>query len=147
MAWPICDDGIAIIKGAEGCVLSSYLCPAGVWTIGYGHTHDVRDGMSIDQEAAEQLLSADVQAMRDSVLKQCVGVPTPNQLAAMTSLTFNIGMANFRKSSVLRRHNEGAFAGAAAAFLLWNKATVNGRKVVLQGLVKRRQREAALYAS
>ena len=73
-------------------------------------------------------------------------VPTgENQFAAMVSLCFNIGSGNFKTSSVLRRHREGDDAAAADAFLLWDKAHVDGELVELDGLLRRREAERTLY--
>lgn len=71
--------------------------------------------------------------------------PTPNELGALVSLAYNIGVDALAGSTVLRRHNAGDREGAAHAFAMWNKARVNGRLRVLPGLVKRRAAEAALY--
>ena len=72
-------------------------------------------------------------------------VITPRQRAALVSITFNIGSGGFRRSTLLRRLNAGNYEGAADAFLMWNKITVNGRKVVSLGLSNRRERERALF--
>jgi len=70
-----------------------------------------------------------------------------NQFGAFVSLAYNIGPGAFSRSSALRRFNEGKVALAAEAILAWNKATVNGRKVVLRGLARRREAEKALFLS
>lgn len=141
--------GISIIKEYEGLRLTAYLCPAGVPTIGYGHT----DGLlksdvgvkTITEAEANRFLFDDLFEFENGV-KTCLSVnPNKYQLAAMVSLAFNIGLGNFRKSTVVKAHNKSDFAAAASAFNLWTKATVKGKKVVLPGLVSRRAREAALY--
>lgn len=141
--------GIAIIKEYEGLRLTAYICPAGVPTIGYGHT----DGLTktdigvkkITEQEADALLKSDLFEFENGVKTALIVNPNPFQLAAMVSLAFNIGLGNFKKSTVVKAHNKGDFAAAASAFNLWTKATVNGKKVVLPGLVSRRAREAALY--
>lgn len=141
--------GITLIKEYEGLKLTAYLCPAGVPTIGYGHTNNlIRADVgvkTITEGEANRLLMEDLFEFENGV-KVCLTVnPSPPQLAAMVSLAFNIGLRNFRASTVVKAHNKGDAASAASAFNLWNKATVNGKKVVLPGLVSRRAREAALY--
>ena len=142
------DKGIAIIKEFEGCKLKAYLCPAGIPTIGYGHTGpDVKIGDIITQPQAEKLLRQDLEKFADGVAKAVGSAAMPrtteNQFAAMVSLAYNIGVGAFKTSSVLRAHKEGNIKAAAASFKLWNKA---GGKV-LPGLVRRRAAEAALYAA
>lgn len=151
-----------ILKRSEGLRLTAYRCSAGVPTIGFGHTGpDVRPEhvgkRKISANAAEALLLHDYEATEAGVLGACSLHPTENQLGAMVCLAFNIGMGwsgtkkaagerdGFRQSSVLRAHNRGDVAAAAKAFALWNKATVDGKKVALPGLVTRRAAEAALY--
>lgn len=139
--------GVQLIKGHEGCKLTAYLCPAGKWTIGYGHTGpDVYKGLTISQERAEELFIQDVES-REVVLSQYLGKSFTNawQFSAMLSLMFNIGNANFKASTVLRQHLAGKNAEAAEAILMWNKITVNGKKVVSNGLVTRRKAEKELY--
>lgn len=137
--------GKAIIKLAEGLRLVAYLCPAGVWTIGYGSTKGVRKGMRITKEEAEVLLDKDLESFERDVEKLVPASTTANEFSAMVSLAYNIGVANFRGSSVLRGHVAGNRKGAAGSFALWNKARVKGVLTVLPGLTKRRAEEAKLY--
>lgn len=133
--------GLALIKQFEGCKLTAYLCPAKVWTIGYGSTGaHVKPGMTITAREAEDLLRADLRRFEQGVASE-LGDATDNQFSACVSLAFNIGLAAFLRSTVLRKHQEGDRAAAAHAFKLWNKA---GGKI-LPGLVRRRDAEAALY--
>ncbi len=130
-----------------GPALTAYRCPAGVLTIGWGHTGpDVHEGQTITAAAADQLLDKDLDEAEADV-SSLLKVPTnDNAFAALVSLRFNIGPEGFRKSTVLKRHNAGDWAGAAQAFALWNKARNDkGQRVVLNGLVRRRAAEAALY--
>lgn len=140
--------GLALLKKFEGCKLQAYLCPAGVLTVGYGHTGaDVKAGMRISQAQADELLAQDAAAFAAGVERAigtaALGRTTGNQFSAMVCLAYNIGIGAFRSSSVLRLHKEGKPNAAAGAFKLWNKA--GGR--VLDGLVRRRAAEAALYAA
>lgn len=135
--------GLAIVKRNEGLELTAYLCPAKVWTIGWGHTGpDVRRGLTIDERQAEQLLDQDLDIAEQAVAKAAPGA-SQEQFDAMVSLAFNIGVGAFLGSTLLKRHKGGDFAGAAAAFGNW----VYAKRRKLPGLVRRRAEEAALYRS
>ena len=137
----ITSEGLSLVKNEESLRLTAYTCPAGVLTIGYGHTGiDVFAGEAITQDDADSILRRDINRFETCVTDTC-DETTPEQFSAMVSLAFNIGETAFRKSSVARLHNRGAYSEAAQAFALWNKA---GQEV-LPGLVKRRALEAALY--
>lgn len=137
--------GLALIKQFEGLRLDAYKCPAGVWTIGYGHTGpDVAPGDTVRETDAEIFLKSDLMRFEHGVEELLDGVPASfNEFSAMVSLAFNIGLGNFRKSSVLKYHKLGKKTLAANAFLLWVKA---GGKP-LAGLIRRRTAERALYVS
>jgi len=138
-------NGKSIIKYCEGLRLTSYVCPAGKPTIGWGHTYGVKLGRTISEAEAEVLLDHDYQQAEDDVL-ELVTVPlTDNQLGALTSFVFNLGQGNFSKSTLLRKINASDFAGAAAEFDKWVYATVNGVKTKLNGLVVRRKLERSLF--
>ncbi len=123
--------------------LVPYVCPAGVLTIGWGHTGiDVRRGMVITEAQADALLQTDLDRFEDAVAKAAPGA-TQAQFDAMVCLTYNIGIGAFLKSSVLRFHKAGDYRRAAEAFGMWIKG--GGR--VLPGLQRRRAREADLYRS
>lgn len=126
----------------EGCKLKAYLCPANVWTIGYGHTgSDVKEGMVITQAEAERLLLKDLDRFCAAV-ERLVTVPlNDNQFAALVSLCFNIGEGAFAKSTLLRKLNAKDIIGATQEFPKWNK----GGGKVLPGLVKRREDEQRLF--
>lgn len=133
--------GLRLIKEAESCELTAYRCPAGVLTIGFGHTgKDVKGGMSISKARAEELLRHDL-SFAEATVGSAAGDATDNQFAAMVSLCFNIGAGNFAKSSVLREHRMKRYDAAADAFMMWTKS----KGKVLPGLVRRRGEEAALY--
>ncbi len=140
----VSQDGRALIAAFEGLRLDAYLCPAGVWTIGYGHTAGVQPGQSITAAEADALLAGDLLSYGQHV-ETLAGMCSRHELDAMTSLAFNIGKQGFATSSVLRRHKAGDRAGAARAFGLWNKATVNGELIELPGLTRRRAAEAVCY--
>lgn len=140
--------GLAILKKWEGCELEAYLCPAKVWTIGYGSTGPhVKPGLKITQAEAERLLDEDLKRFEIAVAKAAPR-STADQFSAMVCLAFNIGLGSakdsvpgFLTSTLLRRHLVGDHKGAAAAFGMWCKA--DGQ--TLSGLVKRRADEAKLY--
>ena len=129
---------IDLIKKHEGLRLKAYLpTPNDVWTIGYGHTRNVRPGQVISQSQAEDFLRQDLDWVENS-LNKSVKVPLKqNQYDALASLVYNIGATNFQSSTLLRKLNTGDYKGASEQFLVWNKQ--KGR--TLKGLVKRRQEE------
>jgi lysozyme len=142
--------GVDLIKEFEGFRGKAYLCPAGVPTIGWGTTKgvsqaDVQRGRTITRAQAEKLLLADLVAYEDGVDAALTVPPTQHQFDACVSMAYNIGVAGFRGSSVAKAHNRGDMQAASRAFALWDKATVNGKKVALAGLTRRRAAEAALY--
>ncbi len=137
--------GLAIIKTGESCRLNAYLDPAGIATIGWGHT-PAKMGTTITQAEADAYLLADTQHAADAVSNLTHDVPTTeNQFSAMVSLTFNIGTGAFGQSTVLKAHRLKHYDMAGSAFLMWDKAHVDGQLVVLRGLLRRRQQERALY--
>ncbi len=127
-----------LIKQFEGLRLEAYRCPAGVWTIGYGHTRGVRPGMKISADEAEQLLDEDLRPVLEALPP---GLP-PNRRAALASLCFNIGVTAFRRSTIRRLVAENPDnPQIAVEFGRW----VYSRGVKIPGLVKRRAAESALY--
>lgn len=143
----ISDDGVEFIKQWEGLVLEAYKDVAGVLTIGYGHTGtDVKSGMRITEERAEELLRADLQFFEKGVSRAIEGTHTrQNQFDALVSLAFNIGLGAFQKSTVLKRLKAGDDYGAGQAFTMWRKATINGKKVTVTGLLRRRRAEREMF--
>jgi len=137
----ISDEGLALIKHFEGCRLEAYLCPAGVWTIGYGHTCGVKDGDVIDQEAAEAFLIEDLEEFEGYVNSMTEVDLRQHEFDAMVAWVFNLGPGNFKESTLLNRINYGPMSDVPFQIQRWNKA---GGKV-LEGLVKRRAAEAALW--
>jgi lysozyme len=138
--------GAKLVAYSEGCELVAYLCQAGVWTIGWGETagRTIKRGMRWTEEQADRRFNEQYNLYAERV-DELVEDASPNQLGAMASLAYNIGLGGFERSSVRKLHNAGNHAGAARAFGLWNKATVNGVLVESAGLTARRAAEAALY--
>lgn len=136
---------ISHIKKWEGLELEAYLCPANVWTIGYGHTKTARPGMVITKAEADHLLRQDLRWV-DQAINEYVKVDlNQNQFDALSSFIFNLGSGNFKSSTLLKKLNKGDFKGAAEEFLRWDKARVNGKLVSLRGLRLRRQDEKDLF--
>lgn len=134
-------NGLELIKAHEGLRLQAYKCPAGVWTIGYGHTSTAKQGMTITAQQAEELLRTDLTTAERAVSSHGLGL-NQNRFDALVSFVFNVGSGNFARSTLLRKiRTNPADAAIAAEFFKWNK----GGGKVLPGLVKRRQDEAALY--
>ena len=131
----ISQKGIDLIKKYEGLRLEAYLCPAGVWTIGYGHTSGVKKGMKITEWQAEDYLRRDCESSEKAV-KALGRNLNQNQFDALVSFTFNCGAGNLKTLC----HNR-TLGVISEKILLYNKA---GGKV-LNGLVKRRKDEQALF--
>ena len=134
------------IKQYEGLELAAYRCPAGVWTIGYGHTgKDVGEGLTITSEEADDLLLEDVKSVV-ARLSPYVRVPvTAGQFVAIVSLAFNVGVSYLvnRCPKLMRALNAGDEEECARQFLDITKS--NGR--VLPGLVRRRKAESERFLS
>ena len=136
--------GINLIKKYEGCKLESYLCPAQVLTIGYGHTgSDVKRNMKITEQEAEKLLQKDLERFEIGVLKSVKVNLTQNQFDSLVSFSYNCGLGNLQSSTLLKLLNLGDKQSAAKEFVKWCKA--NGK--VLDGLLKRRLEEQKLFLS
>lgn len=112
------EKGLALVKEFEGCKLEAYLCPANVWTIGYGHTLSAAPGMLIDETKTEALLREDLQNAEEAV-DQLVEVPiNDNQFSALVSFVFNVGKTAFEQSTLLRLLNfYNGFEEVSAQFL------------------------------
>jgi len=134
--------GLDIIKYYEGLSLKAYLCPARVWTIGYGHTLGVQKGDTLQSEyEAEKLLKND-SLIYDVAVQRHVKVElNQNQYDALVSLTYNIGEGALQRSTLLRKLNKKNYRGAQREFKKW----VYEGKRKLRGLIKRRHTEAKLF--
>ena len=129
------------IKQYEGVSLSAYTCPAGVLTIGYGHTGDVREGQYISEEEALDLLVEDLRAHAERLAPKVKVQVTDGQYIALLSLAFNVGVGAVAKSTLLRLLNAGDIEAAGDEFLKGTYA--DGRE--LPGLVRRRRDERKLF--
>ena len=139
--------GLDLVKHFEGLYTDAYICPAGVPTIGYGHTKNVQMGQTITEPEAEQLLKEDMAGSADAVERTITVVLNDNQFAALTSFTFNVGAGNLRASTLCRKLNGGDYDCVPEELARWVKATnpATGKKRTLAGLVKRRNAEAQLW--
>ncbi|MEM7255193.1 MAG: lysozyme [Pseudomonadota bacterium] len=135
------DDCIALIKASEGVRLEAYVGPAGHWLIGYGHAAGVTEGQRISAREAEQLLRDDLRSLERDVLAMVETNLNQGQFSALVCLAYNIGIGNFRRSTVLKKVNAGSWGEAADAFAMWNK--VNGESNA--HLTKRRAKERAMF--
>lgn len=141
MPFTISQEGLALIKSFEGCVLKAYQDPVGIWTIGYGHTHDVHSGMTITAKQADAYLRCDV-ADAEQAVNSSVTVPlTQNMFDALVSFTFNVGIGAFKKSTLLRKLNQNKLCDAVKEFDRWVYA--GGKK--LPGLARRRASEKKMF--
>jgi len=141
--------GIPIIKKYEGLKLQAYICPAGIPTIGYGNTFyengsKVVLGDKISIERADSLLISMVQQFEISVRKLAKKTLNDNQIGALTSFAYNVGVSALKNSTLLKKVNDNPNDPTIKdEFMKWTKA---GGKV-LSGLVKRRHEEADLFFS
>ena len=131
--------GVSLIKSFEGCRLKAYKCPAGVWTIGYGHTAGVKEGDTITQEQADEYLRNDLAKYEKAVLKyDGIYHFNQNQFDALVSFTYNCGDGNLKN---LTDSGKRTIAQISAKLPLYNKAG----GVVLYGLQRRRAAERELF--
>jgi lysozyme len=162
--------GADLMHRFEGCRNKPYLCPAHIWTIGYGHVlyqeqiklpmarvegkevAMIRKEMPLkpednrvwSKEEIEKLFADDVASFERGVLRLVPGVAgRQGAFDALVSISFNFGLGNLQRSTIRMKANRGDWEGAAEAFMAWTK----GGGKVLPGLVKRREAEIALFLS
>ena len=140
--------GIDLIREFEECYLKAYRCPAGVLTIGIGHTglvdgKQIHEGMTITQEKAEQLLSECLEKRYEPAVRK-LGELNQNQYDALVSFCYNLGPSIF-KGNLLAAINAKNWTSVAEQMLLYNKARVNGVLTELNGLTRRRRAERDLF--
>jgi lysozyme len=133
---------IKIIKDSEGCKLKAYKCPAGIWTIGYGQTKDIKEGMVWTQQQANEDLVKTALEVLNRTIKYSPILATANieKLAAIADFIYNLGVGNYAKSTLKKQVDAGNWLAASSEIKKWNKA---GGKV-LKGLTIRRNKEAEL---
>lgn len=138
--------GIRHIREFEGERLKAYKCSAGVWTIGVGHTSaagapTVVEGMTITANESAAILARDLAAFELGVERMLEVDVSQNQFDVLVSFAFNCGLGALKKSTLLKRVNEGKFDAVPAELMKWTKA--GGKEVA--GLVRRRRAEAKLW--
>ena len=133
--------GINLIKEYEGCRLDAYICPAGIWTIGYGHTSNVTPYSEITEKQANDLLFSDLEKF-EKIVNDIIKVKiNQNQFDALVSHTFNTGGSE----TLFKLINENAKKEDIYNWFTQHYITGNGKK--LNGLINRRKSEAKLYLS
>ena len=143
----ISDAGIEFLKAWEGLKFLAYKCSSGVWTIGYGHTENVKEFDEIELEQAEIFLRKDIHSVEKAVNKFVIVPLSQSQFDALVSFTFNCGRRSLKTSTLLRRINgQESMAAIKDALRMWCKVTLpNGQKVTSKGLMSRRIQEGNLY--
>ena len=137
----ISQEGISLIKKFEGCELTAYQCSAGVWTIGYGHTKGIEEGMEITQQEAEDMLVEELHEYENYINDNVTAPLSQNQFDAMVSWVYNLGPANLKSSTLLKVLNAGKYDEVPFQMKRWNKAG----GVTLDGLIRRREAESLLF--
>jgi lysozyme len=136
--------GVELVKRWEGLRLLAYQCPAGIWTIGYGHTGDVKRGDRITEHQANAILTLDLESAERAVEELVTVELSDNEFAALVSFVFNLGRKRFAESTMLALLNRGRRRDKVAEeFPKWKHAA--GR--VVPGLVRRRMAERELFLS
>lgn len=147
MIRPVPDQALALARRFEGLRLRPYLCPAGIPTIGYGHTGpDVTlQSQPITRTFAEELLVEDMARFVAGALRLCPALATEpdGRLAAIADFAFNLGLGRLQTSTLRRRVNQRDWPAAAHELRRW----VRGGGRVLPGLVARREAEVALLST
>ena len=137
----ISEEGKALIKKFEGCELEAYQCPAGKWTIGYGHTKNVQKDDHWSQHYAETMLYIELEEY-EGYVNDLVTVPLEqHQFDALVAWVYNLWVGNLLSSTLLVKLNAGEYIDVPHEIQRWNKATGE----VLEGLVRRRKAEALLF--
>lgn len=132
---------LGVLMALEGFKLVAYRDIAGIWTNGYGNTHNVVPGSVITPEQAKADLERNVKLYSDNVVKTLgPNVPQP-MLDAFTLLSFNIGIKGFNTSQTVRSYKAQRYMDACFYMLRWDKATVQGTLRPVRGLATRRYTE------
>jgi len=133
---------IKLIKESEGCKLTSYKCPAGIWTIGYGQTKGIKEGMVWTQNQADEDLVKTALEVLNRAIKYSPILASVNmeKQAAIADFIYNLGAGNYANSTLKKKVDVGDWVSAASEIKRWDKAA--GK--VLKGLTVRRAKEAAL---
>jgi len=136
-------EGLRLVKSFEGLYLEAYQDPVGVWTIGWGATKGIREGMKITVAQAEKMLQDELEEFEAAVADAVKVQINDNQFSALVSFSYNLGARSLFESTLLQLLNQGKFQEAADQFPRWDKA---GEQSLL-GLSRRRRAERALFLS
>ena len=145
--FPVPQQAAGLVAGFEGFRAAPYLCPAGVWTVGFGSTRDgaghpvTAETPNVTRASATALLERDLGASAQELATVCHVALNDAQASALVSLIYNIGGGAFAGSTLLKKLNAKDYDAAAAQFSVWNR----GGGQVLPGLVARRAAEAKLF--
>ena len=133
----------SMIKKWEGCKLKAYKDGGGVWTIGWGHTKGVKENDTCTQEQADEWLQQESNEVAFGILSVTQVPLSENQLTALVSFVYNVGLTAYINSTLLKMLNQSNYQGAADQLLRWCKD--NGKEV--KGLLNRRKDERELFLS
>tara|TARA_R100001440_G_scaffold66831_3_gene87975 strand:+ start:3379 stop:3822 length:444 start_codon:yes stop_codon:yes gene_type:complete len=137
----ISEEGISLIKKFEGCELEAYQDSVGVWTIGYGHTKDVKEGDKINKDEATHLLAEEMPEYEGYINDMVKVELTQCQFDGLVCWVYNLGPTNLKESTLLKVLNEKKYNEVPGQMRRWNKA--GGE--VLKGLIRRREAESLLF--
>lgn len=130
-----------LVRKYEGLRLKAYLCPAGKWTIGYGHTGGVREGQEITKAKAEEILLNDLIRAQDELKSLCRVLLSKGEFVALIDFVFNFGVSKCRNYSLFRELNHGQYAKAGQ----WIPKYHYAGQTSLNGLITRRNEEQAFF--
>ena len=133
--------GIELLKHFEGCELKAYQDSVGVWTIGYGHTKVIYEGLEITQLEAEKMLQDELPEYEGYITDKVVPMLQQHEYDALVCWVYNLGPTNLSSSTLLKRLNAGEFKDVPFQMKRWDKA---GGQPLL-GLTRRRNAEALLF--
>ena len=136
---------VKLIKKYEGCELTAYRCPAKIWTIGYGYTHNIKEGMVWTQQQADEALHTVVLESLNTAFRLSPTLRDESiyKQAAIADFIYNLGAGNYAKSSLKLRVDQKNWVSAIHEIKKWDKV----KGVPLKGLTRRREEEAKLLAS
>ena len=133
--------GIELLKHFEGCELKAYQDSVGVWTIGYGHTKGIYEGLEITQSEAEKMLIDELPEYEGYITDKVVPMLQQHGFDALVCWVYNLGPTNLSSSTMLKKLNAGEFKEVPFQMKRWDKA---GGQPLL-GLTRRRNAEALLF--
>ena len=133
--------GIELLKHFEGCELKAYQDSVGVWTIGYGHTKGIYEGLEITQSEAEKMLQDELPEYEGYITDKVVPMLQQHEFDALVCWVYNLGPTNLSSSTMLKKLNAGEFKEVPFQMKRWDKA---GGQPLL-GLTRRRNAEALLF--